>query len=599
MKKIGFLGLLLAGVLLFGCAQRSEVITTPISQTYSDAWKFHAGEGVDSLWMNPGYDDAAWQPVSDLKLLKDQNVALANGFGWYRKTVQLSDSLQAKSLAQGGIVLHLAKFAAVDEVYFNGRLVGKTGHFPPNYTGYNDGARTYFVPDSVLVPAGDNVIAIKFFDGWAAGGFLAADTEKPFTLSSASTKDKLTISIAVADSDYIFLSPEKVDVTVSIENKNTWAVEGNLTVKLTTDTHDSIAEIATPVKIKPNSTYSDHLKAWDTLTFAPGFYRYEVSFASNDTVVYGEKSLVIGVDPEKISSPVDAQADFKTFWDTNLAELAKVAPHYKLTLQPELSKLDYNIYLVEMRSFGNELIRGYYGQPKREGKHPIIVEYMGYGSGAYPPTQTWDGFAYFILSIRGQALNLPYNHYKPNWITYGLDNKTNYYYRGAFLDVIRALDFVSSRPELDADRIGVRGGSQGGALSFVAASLDKRVKAAAPNIPFLSDYRDYFKIAPWPKSDFDTYMDQFYPDGHAKRWENIYTLLSYFDIKNLAQYITCPLIMGFGVQDNVCPPHINFAAYNQVKSEKHWVAGAEYGHSTSAAYYDEVMQFFRDKLNVK
>jgi cephalosporin-C deacetylase-like acetyl esterase len=54
--------------------------------------------------------------------------------------------------------------------------------------------------------------------------------------------------------------------------------------------------------------------------------------------------------------------------------------------------------------------------------------------------------------------------------------------------------------------------------------------------------------------------------------------------------------MGFGVQDNVCPPHINFAAYNQVKSEKHWVAGAEYGHSTGDAYYKEVMQFFKDKL---
>ncbi|KAA6301120.1 MAG: Cephalosporin-C deacetylase [Candidatus Ordinivivax streblomastigis] len=593
MKKLNCITLLFVATLL-GCYQQpKETITTPLYQMYSDAWKFHAGEGVDSLWQNPDYNDAAWQTVSDLKLLKDQNVALKNGFGRYRKTVQLNEKLQTALYEQGGITLHLAKFASAEEVYFNGQLVGKTGNFPPDYTGYNDGERSYFVREETIRPDSDNVIAIKFFDGWSAGGFLVSGTAEPFSLSSASTPDKVGLTIAVADSDYIFLSPEPVKVSARIENKNAWAVEGILTVKLTTDTYDSLTTYTLPLTIKGKTTCSDNLKAFNSLPFTPGFYRYEVSFARKDsTVVYGKKSLVIGVDPEKINSPIDAQTDFKEFWDNNLQELAKVKPEYKLTLQPEYSKSDYNIYLVEMRSFGNELIRGYYAQPKKEGKHPIIVEYMGYGSLPYPPNQTWDGFAYFILSIRGQALNLPYHHYEPNWITSGLDHKDNYYYRGAFMDVIRALDFVSSRPEIAADKIGVRGGSQGGALSFVAASLDKRVKAAAPNIPFLSDYRDYFNIAPWPKSDFDAYM-QAHPEV---KWDDIYTLLSYFDIKNLAQWISCPLIMGFGVQDNVCPPHINFAAYNQVTSEKHWVAGAEYGHSTGAAYYDEVMQFLKDAL---
>jgi cephalosporin-C deacetylase-like acetyl esterase len=57
--------------------------------------------------------------------------------------------------------------------------------------------------------------------------------------------------------------------------------------------------------------------------------------------------------------------------------------------------------------------------------------------------------------------------------------------------------------------------------------------------------------------------------------------------------------MGFGVQDNVCPPHINFAAYNQVKSEKYWMAGANYGHSASLAFHQASMEFIRKKLGVE
>ena len=45
---------------------------------------------------------------------------------------------------------------------------------------------------------------------------------------------------------------------------------------------------------------------------------------------------------------------------------------------------------------------------------------------------------------------------------------------------IRALDYLQSRPEVDADRLGVTGRSGGGAYSWWIATLDERIKAAAP-----------------------------------------------------------------------------------------------------------------------
>lgn len=573
---------------LISCKHQIEEDASPVvSETFSETWKYHAGEGKDSLWMNVDYDDTAWKEITSTQLLEEQNLSFDNGYGWYRKIVQFSDNMKEAVKRKGGVVLHLGKMGSCEEVYLNGKLVGKTGEFPPYYMGYVDFERNYFVAQEDLNIEGNNLIAIKLNQGWGAGGFLS---KEKLTISASETNDKLALNVAVSDSDYIFMSSNPISIKVNIENKNNWAVVGSLHVTLTTDDYQPVKSDSINIEIDGQKHYT---KDFELNNPNPGFYRYTIQFKRNKELVC-EKKFNVGYEAEKIDSPLDAKADFKAFWDNSLKELAKVSPNYKLTLLPESSNADYELYLVEMKSFENELIRGYYAKPKREGKHPVLVEYMGYGAGAHFPNMSWNGFAHFILSIRGQALNQPTNRFG-NWITYGLENKDKYYYRGAFLDVVRALDFVCSRPEIDTDKIAVNGGSQGGALSFAAAALDKRVKVAAPNIPFLSDYPDYFKIAPWPKSDFDAYMSK----HREAKWEDIYGVLSYFDIKNLAQWIECPIIMGVGVQDNVCPPHINFAAYNQVKAEKCWMAFALYGHGVSKDYTDASMKFIKEKLNVK
>jgi cephalosporin-C deacetylase-like acetyl esterase len=544
-----------------------------------------------ATWMMPDFNDDSWTSFTT-EQLSAAPLAFENGRGWYRKQITLPDDFYAALTKKGGVILHLDSIAGMDTVYVNGIRCGAFSMENFRFGG-SFFRRTCFVPSHAL-KKGDNLIAVKVFAPWkdhapfAPGKGLLPEARLSFV--TASTADKLSLDYAVHDSDYIFFAPSPIRITAKIHNRNPWNVKGDFIVTVTTDDHQQVKSDTAGIEVKGNKTFAQDFEFQNP---EPGFYRYTVQFVRDGDISL-ETAFNAGFEPEKISSPIDAFADFQSFWDGNLKELAAVKPDYRMTPVPEQSNDDYEMYLVEMKSLENKIIRGYYAQPKREGQFPVIIEYMGYGSTPYYASVEWDGFAHFVPSIRGQGLNR-LTEEDDFWITIGLKDKADYYYRGGFCDVVRAIDFVCSRPEVDAGKIAVRGGSQGGALSFVAASLDKRVKVCAPNVPFLSDYRDYFRIADWPGSDFDNYAKT-HPDFD---WNHVYDLLTYFDIKNLAQWIECPLWMAIGVQDPTCPPHINFAAYNQVKSEKQWVASPTSGHSINdPEVWKMERNFIREKLGL-
>jgi cephalosporin-C deacetylase-like acetyl esterase len=384
--------------------------------------------------------------------------------------------------------------------------------------------------------------------------------------------------------EWVFMEGEPQQADITLKNTSGSAVACNLVLTLKTDKRADVDSISVPVAL---SAGQELLTPVGFRLPEPGFYRCAVFVESNGAVGSVER-FNIGYAPEKIASPRDAKPDFEEFWKETRAELNKVAPDYKLTLLPAYSTGAKNIYHVEMASYGNVKIEGYYAAPKAKGVYPAIVAYMGYGSEPYlPHTDGNPGYAEFVLSVRGQGIQKAGSTYG-DWIVWGLESKETYYYRGAFMDLVRAVDFLASRPEVDKGKIVAEGGSQGGAFTLAACALDHRIRAGAPTIPFLSDYRDYFEIVGWPRSAFEAYLKE-----HPNRtWDEVYDLLSYFDIKNLAGWIRCPILMGAGLQDEVCPPHTNFAGYNLITSEKQYRIYRNAAHGTPPEWGEERTLFF-------
>ena len=73
-------------------------------------------------------------------------------------------------------------------------------------------------------------------------------------------------------------------------------------------------------------------------------------------------------------------------------------------------------------------------------------------------------------------------------MTRGIDDPADYYYRRVFTDAVRAIDAVRALERVDAARVAVCGGSQGGGIALAAAGLTEGLVAVMPDVPFLCHF---------------------------------------------------------------------------------------------------------------
>lgn len=550
-------------------------------------WKFLTGD-------KPEYIDSAkneywWHDISPLTVWEKQGFAGYDGFAWYRVKVVVPASMKKNAEKYDGLMLNLGRIDDADETWFNGHKVGATGKMPPDYAGAYDVVRSYLIPPEYVNWGGKNTVAVRVFDAGGDGGLYGGLAE----LTNRGNPDLLTLGTEFGQKDMILTGPSDVEILATVKSEFGKVYRGALILKIATDFGDQVYEGYRDVSVRKMSTeYVPFL----VKNLKPGFYRATLSLQSK----MGNKkySFNFGYEPEKIVSPANPQPDFAEFWQRAKAELATVDPQYKLIRVDSLCTEKHNVYLVEMRSLGKALIRGWYRVPVRPGRYPAIMQVPGYSSVEVPSYVNYgDDIIGFALNIRGHGNSRDdVNPGFPGYILTNLGDREKYIYRGAYMDCVRGIDFLCSRPEVDATRIAVEGASQGGALTFATAALAAdRIAVCAPQVPFLSDFRDYFRVASWPANEFIDLVET----KKALTWDQVYYTLSYFDIKNLAPMIKAPLIMGAGLMDEVCPPHINFAAYNLVTSEKKYIVYPYAGHGLPDDFYRAKMEWIRTKLGLK
>jgi len=297
-------------------------------------------------------------------------------------------------------------------------------------------------------------------------------------------------------------------------------------------------------------------------------------------------------------------ADFDAFWDGALDEMSAIDPGLEL-IPADFECAAADCFHLYFTGVGGARVHAKLLRPTPgRAPHPAVLMFHGYSgdSGDWFPKLGYvaQGYTVAVLDCRGQGgLSEDVGGVKGNTfqghIIRGLDGPPEkMLFRQIFLDAAQLAQIVMAMPDVDENRVGALGGSQGGGLTLACAGLEPRIKRAAPLYPFLCDYRRIWEIdlATDAYAELQQYFRHF--DPLHEREAAVFERLGYIDVQHLCPRIQAEVLMGTCLMDTICPPSTQFAAYNKIQSPKALQIYPDYGHETPPGFEDRVFQFMAD-----
>lgn len=331
----------------------------------------------------------------------------------------------------------------------------------------------------------------------------------------------------------------------------------------------------------------------------PGILRCAVTYLG------GEKPVTVlggaAFDPEKIKPTATEPADFDKFWERNKEKLAKTPMDAKLTEKPELSNDRMKVYKINLANVRGSRVYGWLAVPTLPGPHPSILTIPG--AGVYAIGASWAtgwasrGFTAMTLTVHDYDVDLPATTYDDlkagrllNYQLQGRIDRNAYYYLRMCLGCVRAIDYLTSRPDWDGKNMIVTGSSQGGGMSIITAGLDQRVTAIAANVPALCDHTGklFGRPSGWPLLIPET------TDADYKK--QVTDTAAYYDAVNFARRVKCPAVVGVGLIDTTCAATSVYSAYNSLQGPKHIMVYPLMGHAIDKGYSDYTDQWMRQQV---
>ena len=309
---------------------------------------------------------------------------------------------------------------------------------------------------------------------------------------------------------------------------------------------------------KATSSATEPIKIQTSIT-TPGFVRL-VANAKVDgkNVSYNGGA---GVLLDKIEGAPEPE-DFDAYWAKQKERLAEVPIEVIEKVEVPSGVDGVVCYDMKIKCLGMP-VSGYLAMPKdaKEKSLKAEVQFRGYSvvGASKPSYQARDKIA-FQINAHGILNCQPQEYYNElNRTTlkqYAFNKEENEdpetaYFHGMALRLMRALQYVKTLPEWNGQDLVVKGGSQGGFQSILAAGLDPDVTECYPNISWCLNMSGAVKSGRLPGwfPEWTPALDYFDPVFHAKR-------------------IHCKVVSNVGLGDYTCPPSGQMIFFNNLKCPK-------------------------------
>lgn len=288
------------------------------------------------------------------------------------------------------------------------------------------------------------------------------------------------------------------------------------------------------------------------------------------------------VAPEGFRSGYSEPSDLMQYWD-NQRKLLKALPMQVKTANlevPEWCLGKYTCQDVEINCLGPSPVRAYMAKPVNAKKKslPIIILCRAAGvSGNWCRCQVdecvgnaakGNGALSLDLNAHGMLNGQDDDYYRMlengllhNYFEHNAADRETYYFKGMYLRLMRAIEYMTRQPEWDGRRILVIGESQGGGQAVAAAGLDPRVSAIVLNVPAMQDLGGARagRRSGWPQPI----------ENHQHLSPSqLDATLPYFDGSQLIRHSKAEIYCEIGLIDTTCPPSAVWSSLNNAKGKK-------------------------------
>lgn len=326
------------------------------------------------------------------------------------------------------------------------------------------------------------------------------------------------------------------------------------------------------------------------------------------------------VAPEGFRAGYDEPSDLMDYWN-NLKRQLNALPMQVTARElevPERYRDGYECQDIEINCLGPAPVRAYMAKPKnaRRKSLPIIILCRAAGvSGDWCRCQVGEcvdnaakgtnGALSLDLNAHGMLNGQPTEYYRGlengmlrNYYEYNAADRETYYFKGMYLRLLRAIEYMTRQPEWDGKRILVIGESQGGGQAVAAAGLDERVSAVVLNVPAMQDLGGARagRLSGWPQP-IENHRDI--------SAEMIDRVLPYFDGAQLIRHSKAEIFCEMGMIDTTCPPSGVWSSLNNAPGKKtvncvpyrthSWPSG-QYRADWDAKFYTPRLQFIDNYL---
>ncbi len=335
----------------------------------------------------------------------------------------------------------------------------------------------------------------------------------------------------------------------------------------------------------------------------PGFTLLKVDFRITlDKKIYARAGAM--TDPESIRPGASEPADFDAFWKSQ-KQAVRSEP-----MVPEVVPLEveepyrgrFEVFDVTVNTPGTNPVRAYLTRPVGEPgrKFPAMITWHAAGVRSAIRQYRFAGMGLLVLDVNAHGIDNGGRHedyvrlYQTTMKDYRFEHaesRNDIYFNGMYRRLIRALDYLKTRPDWDGRTLIVYGGSQGGAQALVAGGLDSDVTAVIAHEPALCDHGAPFagRTPGWPK---------FIQQKAGKPVDPaVAQAVLYYDSAFFAARIRradCLLLTGF--IDTTCVPSSVYAAFNSIPSASKRIVNFPQAIHGSYPEFDQVTDEFLARL---